>query len=65
MGLLPYLKRKLKDVVFGEDTELTQEEFKERTAKLRIGGKDWLPLFHDFEGEGFMKMKGKKIKLEK
>ncbi|QLJ53530.1 MAG: hypothetical protein Sv326_1355 (plasmid) [Candidatus Fermentimicrarchaeum limneticum] len=65
MMRLPYLLGKIKEKVFGDDDELDIKEFKERTAKLRIGGKDWLPLMKDFEGIGVLRFKGQRIKLEK
>jgi hypothetical protein len=66
MMRLPYLFKKITEKVFGEDDELDIKEFKERTAKLRLGGKDWLPLGKDFEEMGIIKIRGNRIiKLEK
>jgi hypothetical protein len=65
MMTLPYLFGKMRDKVFGEDDELDAKKFRERTAKLRIGGDDWLPLAKDFEKLGIVKINGNRIKLEK
>jgi hypothetical protein len=64
MMKLQYLFGKVKEKVFGDDEELDIKKFKERTAKLRLGGDEWLPLAKDFEMLGFVKIKGRKIKLE-
>lgn len=61
---IPYLSNKIK-AIFGDDKELDIKEFKERTVKIRLGGKDWLEFGNDLEELDIIKIKGHKIKLGK
>jgi hypothetical protein len=62
---LPYTWTQAKKAIFGDEKEVTIKEFKERSAKIRLGGKNWFPLAKEFEDEGRIKFRGHWIKLEK
>jgi hypothetical protein len=62
---LPYLFGKVREKIFGDEDELSVKDFKARTSKLRMGGKDWLEFGKDLEELKMVRIKGQRIKLEK
>lgn len=62
---IPYISNKIKEAIFGDEKELNIKDFKNGTVKLRLGGKDWLPLAKDLEEAGIVSIRGHRIKLEK
>lgn len=61
---IPYLAKKIRDI-FGDEKELDVKDFKDRTVKLRLGGKDWMELSKDLEELDVITVRGRKIRLGK
>ncbi len=61
---IPYFSDKIKKIFNGEN-EMSVEEFKKLTPKLRLGGKEWLPFGRDLEDLGLIEIDGRKVRLKK
>ena len=65
MGLLPYIRGKLEKTVFGDSDTVDIPKFKDKSADLRLGGKDWAEFMKDLEEARIVRMEKGKIRLIK
>jgi hypothetical protein len=62
---IPYLFKKIKGNLFGEEEEISIEDFKKMSPKIRLGGKDWYAFGKDLEELKMIELKNGKVRLKK